>query len=103
MIPAMPTKARSFTSDIGSSCITEASVSSTKRVANESTRRPFSPIRSFASSRLARASAIGTWDPLSGPPASVQRASTTSGPPLTSSITRSTPSIGTRWNVAMNL
>ena len=34
----------------------------------------------------ARASAIGTCEPLSGPPACVQRARTTSGPPLTSSI-----------------
>ena len=39
----------------------------------------------------------------SGPPASVQRASTTSGPPLTSSTTRDAPSTSILWNVAMNL
>ena len=43
-------------------------------------------MRSFAASMSARASAIGTCEPLSGPPAMVQRASTTSGPPLTSWI-----------------
>jgi hypothetical protein len=50
-----------------------------------------------------RASSIGTWEPLSGPPAWVQRASTTSGAPLTSSMTRSIPSTEYRWKVAMNL
>ena len=55
-------------SDIGSSAIAGSSSSSTNRAAKASTRRPFSPIRSFAASIPERASAIGTCEPLSGPP-----------------------------------
>ena len=58
-------------------------------------RAPAGPSRPCARSRRrcpARASSIGTCEPLSGPPDAVQRASTTSGPPLTSWMTRSTPS-----------
>ena len=103
MMPTMPTNARSWVSDIGSAAIWPVCASSTSRAAKASTRRPFSPIRAFAASMPARACSIGTWLPLSGPPDWVQRASTTSGPPLTSSITWSTPSTGNRWKVAMNL
>ena len=92
MIPTIPTNARSRVSDIGSAAIASSSPSSTKRAAKASTRSPFSPMRSFASSIPVRASSIGTCEPLIGPPARLQRASTTSGPPLTSWITRSVPS-----------
>ena len=76
---------------------------STNRAAKARTRRPCSPIRALAASMSARASAIGTCTPLSGPPERAQRARTTSGPPLTNSMTRSRPSTWTRWKVAMNL
>ena len=51
----------------------------------------------------AAASAIGTCVSLSGPPERAHRASTTSGPPLTSWTTRSRPPSVARWKVAMNL
>jgi hypothetical protein len=103
MIPTMPTKPRSATSDIGSSVIAWISPSPTKRAAKASTRRPFWPIRSLSASMPVRACAIDTGASLSGPPDWLHRARTTSGPPLTSWMTRSTPSTGTLWNVAMNL
>ena len=103
IIPAIPTKARSWVSDIGSCTITSSSSSATRRAAKASTRRPCSPMRALAASRSACTSAIGTCEPLSGPPAWQQRAKMTSGPPFTSSMTCSAPSTVTRWNVAMNL
>ena len=103
MIPAMPTNDRSRTIDIGSAVIAASSSSSTSRAAKASTRSPSPPIRALAASIPGSASSIGAWSGLSGPPARVQRASTTSGPPLTSATTRSTPSRGSRWKVAMNL
>ena len=96
MMPTIPTNARSWVSDIGSSVIACISSSPTRRAAKASTRRPFSPIRAFAASIPARTSSIGTCEPLSGPPDSVQRASTTSGPPLTNSMTLPVGSSGTR-------
>ena len=103
MIPTIPMNARSPTSDIGFAAISWSSPSSTKRAAKARTRRPFSPMRSFAASMPERVSSIGTCEPVIGPPESVQRASTTSGPPLTSWITRSVPFTEYRWKVAMNL
>ncbi len=47
-------------------------------------------------------SASGTADP-SGARAVEQRASTTSGPPLTMASSRCRPWNGTSWKVAMNL
>ena len=103
MMPTMPTKSRSCVSDIGSEPIASSSSSSTNRAANASTRRPCSPIRSLAASMSDRISSIGTWVSLNGPPARAQRARTTSGPPFTSSTTRSRPASVARWKVAMNL
>ena len=95
-MPTMATNDSSVVSDIGSSAIACSSPSPTSRAANASTRRPCSPIRSFAASIPARVCSIGCCEPLSGPPDSLQRASTTSGAPLTSSITCSAPSSVTR-------
>jgi len=103
MMPTMPTKPRSSARDIGSSVMAGTSASVSTRAAKASTRRPFAPISSLAASVAPLAPDIGTWDPPSGPRAWLQRASTTSGAPLTSSIRCSAPSTVTRWNVAMNL
>jgi hypothetical protein len=56
----MPTKARSWVSDIGSSVIAGVSSSPTSRAAKARTRKPFSPILVFADSIPARARSIGT-------------------------------------------
>ena len=104
MIPAIPAKARSWVSDIGSLVIAARSASpSMSRMAKASTRNPFWPILSLAAAMPGPASLIGTCEPLSGPPDIVQRARTTSGAPLTSSTVCSAPSRAIRWNVAMNL
>ena len=68
IMPAMPTKARPWVIAIGSAFIASTSSSAIRRVANASTRRPFSPMRALAASSSARTSAIGTCEPLSGPP-----------------------------------
>ena len=60
MMPTMPTKARSWVSDIGSSVIAGVSSSPTSRAAKARTRKPFSPILVFADSIPARARSIGT-------------------------------------------
>ena len=103
MMPAIATNARSRMSDIGSVAMVSMESASISLSANASTRSPSRPIRSFAASTSARASSIGTCDPLSGPPAMEHRARTTSGAPLTSATTCSDPSRVIRWNVAMNL
>ena len=103
MIPTIATNERSCANDMGSSVTASRSVSSMSRTANASTRRPFSPISSLAASMPARASSIGDLGSAQGAPWLEQRASTTSGPPLTSSINRSPSSTGIRWKVAMNL
>ena len=69
MMPDHPDEARSRVSDIGSAVIAAVSSSSMSRAAKASTRRPFSPICRLAASMPARACSIGTWTPLSGPPA----------------------------------
>ena len=103
MIPAIPTNDRPRVNAIGSSDIVASSSSATSRAANARTRRPWRPIRSLASVIPGPAWSKGTCEPLRGPPAWLQRAMTTSGAPLTSSMTCSAPSSVTRWNVAMNL
>ena len=91
MMPAIPTKVRSCVNAIGSLVIVGISCSSMNRAAKASTRRPFSPIRAFAASMSAWTCSTGVCAPVSEPPDWLHRASTTSGAPLTSSMTRSTP------------
>ena len=101
MMPTIPTNCSSPTKDIGSAT-TAASSPVRSRTANARTRSPFSDICRFAARILSRTSGIGTV-PLSVSMV-VHRSSTTSGPPLTSSINRVPPvGAGTLWKVAMNL
>ena len=91
--PARRTRGRGRAPSVARAMVASSS-SSTNRAANARTRRPSAAIRSFAAGMPASASAMGTCDPLIGPPDTEQRARTTSGPPLTSMMTRSVPSSG---------
>ena len=96
MIPAIPTKEMSRVNDMGSS-----SMSCNLIALDEPGCERQHPETTFTHPLIggvmpARASSMGTCEPLNGPPACEQRASTTSGAPFTNSITCSTPSTGTR-------